>query len=77
MKALLKEVAIVNDGIAATVTINRINGKQGIGLQVYKTNDANSVDVSKGVQLRLQEIRQEYAQGGSIMKLHPTSRFIP
>jgi HAE1 family hydrophobic/amphiphilic exporter-1 len=63
-RLLLKEVAIVNDGIAATVTINRINGKQGIGLQVYKTNDANSVDVSKGVQLRLQEIREEYASRG-------------
>jgi HAE1 family hydrophobic/amphiphilic exporter-1 len=63
-RVLLKDVADVSDGQAEITTINRMNGKEGIGLQVFKTNDANSVNVSKGVRKILEQLKKEYASVG-------------
>ena len=60
-RVLLKDIAQINDDINTPVTINRINGKNGIGIQVYKTNNANAVDVSKGVKLKFEELTKRYA----------------
>jgi HAE1 family hydrophobic/amphiphilic exporter-1 len=56
----LKDMASVSDENSTPVTICRINGKNGIGLQIYKTNDANAVEVSKGVKAKLEELSKEY-----------------
>lgn len=63
-RVLLKDVASVTDGQAEITTLNRMNGKEGIGLQIYKTNDANSINVSRGVKEKLEEIKKEYASYG-------------
>ena len=60
-RVLLKDIAQISDDINTPVTINRINGKNGIGIQVYKTNDANAVDVSKGVKQKFGELTKRYA----------------
>ena len=60
-RVLLKDIAQISDDINTPVTINRINGENGIGIQVYKTNDANAVDVSKGVKQKFGELTKRYA----------------
>ncbi len=60
-RVLLKDIASVTDANISPVTINRTNGKNGIGLQIFKTNDANAVEVSDGVKKKLTELTEEYA----------------
>src|SRR3989339_317476 len=59
-RVLLKDIGTITDASASPVTINRINGKNGIGLQVYKTNDANAVEVSKAVKVKFEELTKQY-----------------
>lgn len=63
-RVLLKDVAVVSDATSNPTTINRINGKNGIGLQVFKTNSANAVAVSEGVRKKLAELKEEYNSKG-------------
>lgn len=63
-RTLLKDVADISNGQEKIETLNRINNKAGIGIQIFKTNDANAVDVSADVKEKLQELLQIYkAQG--------------
>ncbi|QGY48121.1 AcrB/AcrD/AcrF family protein [Maribellus comscasis] len=57
----LKDIAEVSDATSTPVTINRINGQNGIGLQIYKTNNANAVEVSEGVKEKLEDLKGEYS----------------
>jgi HAE1 family hydrophobic/amphiphilic exporter-1 len=60
-RVLLKNIADISDNTSTPVTINRINGKNGIGIQVYKTNTANAVDVSEGVKKKFDELTKQYS----------------
>lgn len=60
-KVLLKDVATVTDAQTEITTINRINGMEGIGIEVSKQTDANTVDVTKGVKERLDQVKAQYA----------------
>ncbi|MDR7128033.1 HAE1 family hydrophobic/amphiphilic exporter-1 [Algoriphagus sp. 4150] len=55
-RVLLSDVATVSDGQEKVATLNRINGKPGIGIQIFKTNDANAVEVSREVKQKLAEL---------------------
>ncbi|TAE49532.1 MAG: efflux RND transporter permease subunit, partial [Bacteroidetes bacterium] len=63
-KVLLSDVATIRDAQQKAVTLNRINGKPGIGMQIYKTNDANAVKVSEEVKEKLAEIKESYRSKG-------------
>lgn len=60
----VKDVAMVEDGIVETTSINRYNGKTGIGLLLKKQGDANAVDVSRAVHAKFAEIEQQESQSG-------------
>lgn len=60
-RVLLSDVAIVSDAQEDVETLNRINGKAAIGIQVYKTDDANAVEVSESVKKKLIELKKLYA----------------
>lgn len=60
-RVLLSDVATVTDAQTEASTINRINGRTGIGIQILKQADANAVEVSAGVKAKLAEIKQRYA----------------
>lgn len=63
-RILLKDIATISDAQEKIETMNRINNKEGIGIQIFKTNDANAVEVSKGVKEKLSEFINTYkAQG--------------
>lgn len=59
-KILLRDIATITDGQAEATTLNRINGRPGIGIQVLKQTDANTVTVSQGVQKKLEEVKERY-----------------
>lgn len=61
-RILLKDVAVISDAQQRTATLNRINGKPGVGIQILKTEDANAVDVSKNVKTELENLKHLYAQ---------------
>jgi len=55
------DVAEVEDGVAEQTLINRIDGKDAIGLSVQKQSDANAVKVSDLAKEELKAIEKEYA----------------
>ncbi|MDB5257733.1 MAG: cation efflux protein [Chitinophagaceae bacterium] len=60
-RILLKDIATVTDAQTEATTLNRINGKPAIGIQVFKQSDANAVAVSQGVKEKLKTIKDMYA----------------
>lgn len=60
----VREVAVVVDGIREVTSLNRYNGKNGIGLLLKKQGDANAVDVSRLVREKFAEIEQRHQQDG-------------
>ncbi len=60
-KVFLKDVAELVDGTQEQSTINRVNGKPSIGLEIFKQTDANAVDVSQSVEKRIKELEVLYA----------------
>lgn len=60
-RILLKDIAIITDAQTEPTTINRINGKSGIGIQITKQADANAVEVSQNVKQKLEVIKKQYA----------------
>ncbi len=63
-RVLVKDVATVTDGLAESTTINRINGQSGIGIEIIKQSDANTVNVSQNAKIRLEELKVLYASKG-------------
>ncbi|NOU46371.1 MAG: efflux RND transporter permease subunit [Bacteroidales bacterium] len=60
-RILLRDIASVSDFSTEPTLLNRINGKQGIGIEILKQSDANAVKVSEEVKNRLVDIKKLYA----------------
>ncbi|WP_130857964.1 efflux RND transporter permease subunit [Olivibacter jilunii] len=63
-RILLSDVAEIIDGQEQVETLNRINGHPGIGIQIFKTNDANAVQVSEEIKEVLYGLKTIYANQG-------------
>lgn len=63
-RVLLSDVATVTDAVEEVKTLNRINGKSGIGIEIKKQSDANAVDVSSQVKKKLKQLEERYASKG-------------
>ncbi|GAB4055133.1 efflux RND transporter permease subunit [Spirosoma litoris] len=61
---VLSDVATVTDGVADATTINRINGRESIGISIQKQTDANAVEISQQVKAILGGIEKQYANIG-------------
>lgn len=60
-KVKVMDVAEVEDGVAEQKLINRIDGKDAIGLSIHKQSDANAVKVSDLAKEELKAVEKEYA----------------
>jgi hydrophobic/amphiphilic exporter-1 (mainly G- bacteria), HAE1 family len=60
-KVKVMDVAEVEDGLAEQKLINRIDGRDAIGLSIQKQSDANAVKVSDLAKKELKAIEKEYA----------------
>jgi HAE1 family hydrophobic/amphiphilic exporter-1 len=68
-RVLIKDVASVTDGLAESTTINRINGQNGIGIEIIKQSDANAVNVSQFSKAKLEELKKLYSSEGFDYKI--------
>lgn len=59
-KVTIGDIAEVQDGIADKTTLNRINGRNSIGLVIQKQTDANAVEVSEKVRKEIEKIEKTY-----------------
>lgn len=57
----LKDVAEIIDSKKDITNINRLDGKEAIGVQVRKRTDANSVAVSEAVREKIIELEKKYS----------------
>ncbi|MEK3880461.1 efflux RND transporter permease subunit [Paenibacillus sp. FSL M7-0420] len=55
----LSELATI-EVVGKSESISRTNGKESIGIQIVKANDANTVDVVNGVKDKTEELKQQY-----------------
>jgi HAE1 family hydrophobic/amphiphilic exporter-1 len=60
-QVLLKDIAEVYDTKKETSTISRINGKPALGISISKQGDGNTVEVSKKVMMKIDELQVRYA----------------
>src|ERR1035437_6465258 len=60
-KVKVMDVAEVEDGLAEHKLINRINGRDAIGLSIQKQSNANALKVSDWAKKELKAIEKEYA----------------
>ena len=58
----LQDVAEVIDSKKQITNINRLDGKDAIGIQVRKRSDANSVAVGKAVKEKIAELENKYSK---------------
>lgn len=63
-RVMLQDVAMISDVQEKIVTLNRINGQSAIGFQVFKTGDANAVEVSQAVKERLAVLKEQHRDIG-------------
>jgi len=65
----LNDVGHVYRGHRERDVVTRINGREGVEIAIFKEGDANTVQVSKAVRAKLEEIKKEYASllsGGAL-----------
>jgi multidrug efflux pump subunit AcrB len=60
-KIKIMDVAEVEDGVAEQKLINRIDGKDAIGISIQKQSDANAVLVADMAKQELKAVEKEYA----------------
>jgi len=56
----LSDIAEIVDGIAEQTNLNKINGKNSIGVSIQKQTDANTVDVCQRVKEQLKLLENQY-----------------
>lgn len=59
-EVLLRDVATVTDGFRERESLTRFNGRESVGLLVFKNADANTVGVAADVEEVLAQLRAEY-----------------
>lgn len=71
----LRDIADVQDGLEELRRIERINGKPGITMGIYRRSGSNTVAVAQATNKEIERIRQDYPEL-SIITLRDNSRFI-
>ena len=59
-RILLSDIATVLDGQKEASTLNRIDGRPGVGIEILKQTDANTVSVAEGIKEKLEGLRERY-----------------
>jgi len=72
----LRDVATVSRGFKEREAITRVNGRESVELAVYKEGDANTVQVAKRVQSRLEQVRESLPDNLELTQVYDQSKFI-
>ena len=72
----LRDVATVTRGYKEREAITRVNGRESVELAVYKEGDANTVQVAKRMDQRLEKVRETLPDDLELIKIYDQSHFI-
>ncbi len=72
----LGDVASVTRGHKEREAITRVNGTESVELAVYKEGDANTVQVAKRIERRLEQIQESLPDNLELIKVYDQSKFI-
>ena len=72
----LRDVATVTRGYKDREAITRVDGREAIELAVYKEGDANTVQLAKGVEARLEKLKDSLPGGTTVRTVYDQSTFI-
>ncbi len=72
----LRDIAQVRSGYSEREAIIRMNGHEAVEIAVYKEGDANTVKVARGVQARLDELKEDLPRGVEMETVDDQSLFI-
>ena len=72
----LKDVAVIEDGLADQRRISRIMGETAVGLGIRKQRGANDVEVARRVRRKMAEVAQRLPQGIQLGVNFDRTRFI-
>ena len=72
----LRDVARVERGFKEREAITRVRGQESVELAVYKEGDANTVQVARRVERRLETLRESLPDELELVKIHDQSTFI-
>jgi hydrophobic/amphiphilic exporter-1 (mainly G- bacteria), HAE1 family len=72
----LRDVATVSRGYKEREAITRVNGRESVELAVYKEGDANTVQVARRIDRRLEQVRETLPDDLELVKIYDQSKFI-
>jgi len=72
----LRDVATVERGYKDREAITRVQGRESVELGIYKEGDANTVQVARRLQQRLERVRETLPEDIEITEIHDQSKFI-
>lgn len=72
----LSEVATVEDGMAEERSLSRLDGQQGVALEIRRQSGENTVRVADAVLAELDRIRPGLPQGFEMIVARDSSRFV-
>ncbi|MGI9238635.1 MAG: efflux RND transporter permease subunit [Woeseiaceae bacterium] len=72
----LGDVATVERGHKEREAITRVKGRESVELAVYKEGDANTVQVARRIDQRIQRLRESLPDDIELIKIHDQSTFI-
>ncbi|WP_371378763.1 efflux RND transporter permease subunit [Thalassotalea aquiviva] len=72
----LSDIADVVDSHKERSSITRVNGAEAVEIALYKEGDANTVNVAKSVDFRLNQLTDEIPENFELIKVYDQSTFI-
>ncbi|MCP5090135.1 MAG: efflux RND transporter permease subunit [Gammaproteobacteria bacterium] len=72
----LRDVATVERGFKEREAITRVKGRESVELAIYKEGDANTVQVARRIDKRIERIRESLSEDIELVKIHDQSTFI-
>jgi HAE1 family hydrophobic/amphiphilic exporter-1 len=72
----LGDIAQVEDAFKDRTSMNRFGGFEGVEIAIYKEGDANTVEVAKNINLRIEQLQQEIPVQYQLQNVYDQSRFI-
>ncbi|MEW6066224.1 MAG: efflux RND transporter permease subunit [Bacillota bacterium] len=72
----LEAIASVNDSFKEVRQVSRINGKEAVGIQIYKQSDASVTEVGDAVKEKLEEVKKELPTDCELLITNDSSDFV-
>ena len=72
----LRDVAVVEDGLAEAKTIARLNGEPGVALEIRRQSGGDAVAIARAVRAEVESIRASLPEGMEIMVARDYATYI-